>query len=109
MGQFYLSNSADILTQHAPVMSAGLFVRIPTANNPYSLGLFIVQNLMTVLSPAAFLAFNYIVYGRLVRLSVGPKYSAVNAAKVAQFFVLSDVITFLIQVRGSLRMLLVSD
>jgi len=56
--------------------------------------------LMTVLSPAAFLAFNYIVYGRLVRFSIGLKYSMVNAAKVARFFVVSDVVTFLIQSGG---------
>lgn len=80
-------------------MSTGLFVRVLSANNTHSMALFIAQSVMTVLSPAAFLAFNYIVYGRLVRFSIGLKYSMVNAAKVARFFVVSDVITFLIQVR----------
>lgn len=92
--------AAEIFTQSLPVMSTGLFVRALSANNTRSMELFIAQSLMTVLSPAAFLAFNYIVYGRLVRLSIGLKYSMVNAAKVARFFVISDIATFLIQVRG---------
>ena len=78
--------------------SAGFFLRIPVASNPNSEGLFIVMQLMTVTSPAAFLAFNYIIYGRLIRNRVGASYSMIRPQIVAKVFVISDVTTFMIQV-----------
>ncbi|GAC92534.1 hypothetical protein PHSY_000088 [Pseudozyma hubeiensis SY62] len=51
----------------------GFFVR--PSIDPYnvSLGLYIVQSMFVVISPAAFLAFNYLLYGRMI-LSVDRKF-----------------------------------
>ncbi|KIJ04319.1 hypothetical protein PAXINDRAFT_104229, partial [Paxillus involutus ATCC 200175] len=81
-------------------MSLGLFLRIPTAMSPNSLAIFMVQQLFTILPPAAYLAFNYILYGRFIVTCVHPKYSWIRPEKVAKYFVISDITTFLIQGGG---------
>jgi hypothetical protein len=81
----------------------GFFLRVPVRNNPDSLGLFIGMQLFLVCSPAAFLAFNYIVYGRLIQTNVGGQYSLLRPNLVAGVFVASDIITFLIQVSSYVR------
>lgn len=84
-------------------MSLGFFIRIASASSPASLGLYIIQQLTIILSPATFLAFNYIVFGRFIRQpEVGPDHSFVNPDKVARLFVWSDVITFFVQVGKTL-------
>jgi hypothetical protein len=60
--------------------------------------IFVLEQLFIVCSPAAFLAFNYITYGRVIS-SVGEDHSIINPRKVATIFVVSDVLTFLVQVR----------
>ncbi|EIW79512.1 hypothetical protein CONPUDRAFT_166269 [Coniophora puteana RWD-64-598 SS2] len=84
----------------AALMSIGFFLRIPMALNPNSLGVFMIQDMFIILSPAAFLAFNYMLYGRLVSRCIDPKHSWVQPRKVARIFVTSDVVTFLIQGGG---------
>lgn len=79
----------------------GFALRYASKYNPNSLGQFAIEQLFIVCSPAAFLAFNYIVYGRLISY-IGTEHSMVNPQKVAKIFVISDVITFLIQVRINL-------
>lgn len=79
-------------------MGVGLFVRIITANNQNSEGLYIIQQLMIVLSPASFLAYNYILFGKFTARCVGPHHAAISARKFGRVFVTSDIITFLIQV-----------
>ncbi|KAF9219546.1 hypothetical protein BS17DRAFT_382473 [Gyrodon lividus] len=81
-------------------MSLGLFTRIPTAMHPDSLPIFMIQQLFTILPPAAYLAFNYILYGRFIVTCVDPKYSFIKPQKVAKYFVISDITTFLIQGGG---------
>ncbi|KAI6044656.1 RTA1 like protein-domain-containing protein [Pisolithus marmoratus] len=81
-------------------MAAGFFIRIALPKNPNSLMIFLFQQLLILLSPAAFLAFNYILYGRFVANCVEPSYSWVPARKVATWFVISDLTTFLIQMAG---------
>lgn len=83
----------------------GFFLRIAARNSPNSLGLFIIMQLFLVCSPATFLAFNYIVYGRLIEENVGAQYSLIRPSLVARIFVISDVVTFLIQVRRTRRVL----
>lgn len=75
----------------------GLIMRVPLVNNQGSIGLYVAGNLPVVLSPACFLAFNYIVYGRLIPL-LGRKYSLINPRIVGKLFIISDVVTFFIQV-----------
>ena len=69
------------------------------------------RDLCIVLSPATFLAFNYIVYGRLIvaiddsltntpGLRAKSRYSLIPPRLVGRLFVWSDVITFLIQASG---------
>lgn len=81
-------------------MSVGFFMRIPMAMNPNSLPIFMVQQLFTLLPPAAYLAFNYILYGRFVVSCVDRRYSWIKPEKVARYFVISDITTFLIQGGG---------
>lgn len=81
-------------------MAVGFFIRIALPKDPNSLMIFILQQLLILLSPAAFLAFNYILYGRFVANCVDPSYSWVPPRKVAKWFVTSDVTTFLIQSGG---------
>jgi hypothetical protein len=66
--------------------------------SPKSIFLFATEGLFIICAPAAFLAFNYITYGRLISY-IGTEHSIVNPQKVAKAFVLSDVFTFLLQVR----------
>ncbi|KAF8328858.1 RTA1 like protein-domain-containing protein [Cantharellus anzutake] len=119
----------------AIISSAGYFLRIVVRQdqNQHSLGLFIPmhvpsataniketisdhplyhsRNLSIVLSPCAFLAFNYIVYGHLIvavdGLLAGKRgrkaksdYSYIPPRLVKHVFVWSDVTTFLIQSFG---------
>ncbi|KAF8525398.1 RTA1 like protein-domain-containing protein [Gautieria morchelliformis] len=69
-----------------------------------SLGFYIAMDLFIVLSPALFLTFNYILYGRLICLAVGRAHSFIRPERVATMFVLSNAFTFMLQGSGgSLR------
>jgi hypothetical protein len=87
----------------------GFWIRVALRTNQTSQPLYIVMYLFVVLSPAAFLAFNYILFGRFAAALEGQKPSNVKAksrysflppSKVKLLFVTSDVITFLIQASG---------
>ncbi|KIJ67542.1 hypothetical protein HYDPIDRAFT_186269 [Hydnomerulius pinastri MD-312] len=82
------------------VMMAGFFLRIPMAIHPNTLPIFLVQQFFIFLPPAAFLAFNYIVYGRFIVTCADRRYSWIRPERVARYFVISDVTTFLIQASG---------
>jgi hypothetical protein len=81
--------------------ATGFVLRIILANNQDSLGLFIIEQIFIICSPACFLAFNYIVYGRLITEWVNPQYSLLRPSIVAKVFITSDILTFLIQAGGS--------
>ncbi|KDQ62161.1 hypothetical protein JAAARDRAFT_30065 [Jaapia argillacea MUCL 33604] len=78
----------------------GFFVRILLVSNPNSIGIYIGMQILIVCSPAAFLAFNYIVYGRFILNCVGRQYSLIRPEIVAKLFVISDITTFLVQSGG---------
>ncbi|KAG1851179.1 RTA1 like protein-domain-containing protein [Suillus subluteus] len=78
-------------------MSVGFFMRILMAMNPSSLPIFMVQQLLTLLPPAAYLAFNYIIYGRFIVNCVDRHYSWINPEKVVRYFVISDITAFFVQ------------
>jgi len=82
------------------IVSAGFFVRIALDSSPNSIGLFAVQQLFIIVTPAAFLAYNYILYGKFIVNCVDPKYSLIRPNRVARLFVCSDIITFLVQGGG---------
>lgn len=82
-------------------MAIGFFIRMGLQQNPNSLILFISQHLMILVSPSAFLVFNYVLYGRFVTNCVNPSYSWTPPRKVSTWFSISDLITSLIQSVGA--------
>ncbi|WVQ70923.1 hypothetical protein IAR50_000448 [Cryptococcus sp. DSM 104548] len=79
----------------------GLVLRVVFRSNPHSTGLYIACYLFVVLSPCAFLAGDYILLGRLVSyLDAHERLRPLRAAKVSWIFIISDVVTFLIQAAG---------
>ncbi|KAJ3797555.1 RTA1 like protein-domain-containing protein [Lentinula aff. detonsa] len=61
----------------------------------------IIEEVLTLCFPAGFLAFNYIVYGRLVLYCLGARHSLIRPQWVSTFFIMSDVSTFVIQGIGA--------
>jgi len=84
----------------AIITGTGFFVRIVLTSSPNSIGLFAIQQLFIIVTPAAFLAYNYIVYGRFIVKCVDPKCSSIRPDWVARIFVCSDIVTFLVQEGG---------
>ncbi|KAG2126544.1 RTA1 like protein-domain-containing protein, partial [Suillus clintonianus] len=82
-------------------MSIGLFMRIPMAMYPNSSLIFMAQEFYTLLTPAAFFAFNYILYGRFIVNCVDKRYSWIKPERVTRYFVISDITAFLIQGGGA--------
>ncbi|KAG2113873.1 RTA1 like protein-domain-containing protein [Suillus discolor] len=82
---------------HLPIastlMSVGLFMRIPMATNPNSLPTFMVQQILTLSPPAAYLAFNYILYSRFIVNCVDRRYSWIKPEKVTWYIIISDMTT----------------
>ncbi|KIY44672.1 hypothetical protein FISHEDRAFT_50870 [Fistulina hepatica ATCC 64428] len=80
----------------------GFFFRVVTIEKHQdSRGWLILGQIFIACSPAAFLAFNYIVHGRLVVNSLGARHSRIRPTRVAFVFVSSDIATFLVQAAGS--------
>ncbi|KAH7337990.1 RTA1 like protein-domain-containing protein [Rhizoctonia solani] len=83
----------------------GLLMRIPFAGNPTGFGLYIIMNLLTVLSPCAFIAtiswiIAYMLLGRLAMHLDADEYLLVKSTKITKLFVTSDIVTLLIQATG---------
>ncbi|KAF5371211.1 hypothetical protein D9758_004114 [Tetrapyrgos nigripes] len=64
----------------------------------------IPEEVLVSCSPAAYLAFNYIVYGRLLRFNIGDRHSLIRPSWIGAMFILSDVSTFVIQAAGAAMM-----
>lgn len=80
-------------------IGTGFIIRfVMSRSTTTSLGLYIIEDVLIVCSPAAFLAFNYIVYGRLFLNSIEAKHSLIRPQITSKVFVFSDVATFFIQV-----------
>ncbi|CAD6568828.1 MAG: hypothetical protein TREMPRED_004789 [Tremellales sp. Tagirdzhanova-0007] len=79
----------------------GIVFRLIFRTNPHSTGIYILEYLFVVLSPCAFLAGDYILLGRLVLYLDAPQYlRPLKPKAISWTFVISDVITFLIQAAG---------
>ncbi|EMD37789.1 hypothetical protein CERSUDRAFT_114448 [Gelatoporia subvermispora B] len=79
----------------------GFVVRFVLHSNPDSIGTYIVEQLFIVLSPCAFIATEYMIFGRLASYLDGDQYLPISPRKIARTFVISDVITFSVQGGGS--------
>ena len=91
--------------------SIGFFCRIAIDPKDLKVPLFVVQNILIIATPSAFLAFNYMLYGRLIT-AIDPqfgandsqsrmeksRYSIIPPRIVGRAFIWSDITTFLIQV-----------
>ncbi|KAE9395150.1 RTA1-domain-containing protein [Gymnopus androsaceus JB14] len=99
IGQRYMLT----LTIGMTCFTLGLIMRIVDSHLPYSLGVYIVEDLLVLLSPCAFLATDYMLLSRLAT-SLGQDIAddclLIPARRITKLFVWSDVITFLIQASG---------
>ncbi|KAF9146277.1 hypothetical protein BGX30_002533 [Mortierella sp. GBA39] len=91
--------------------SIGFFCRTAIDPKDLKVPLFVVQNILIIATPSAFLAFNYMLYGRLItaidtkfgandsqsRMEKS-RYSLIPPRIVGRAFIWSDITTFLIQV-----------
>ncbi|CAE6378444.1 hypothetical protein RSOLAG22IIIB_11545 [Rhizoctonia solani] len=78
----------------------GLFLRLPFGDNSDKLGLYIVMNMFTVLSPCAFIATVYMLLGRLALHLDADEYLLVKSRIITKLFLTSDIVTLLIQAGG---------
>ncbi|WVW82417.1 hypothetical protein I302_104427 [Kwoniella bestiolae CBS 10118] len=91
-----------VLTIGAYAEAVGLGLRLYFRVHPQQLGAFIGMNTLVVLSPCLFLAADYVLLGRLVAyLDAAKHLKPLRPALVSRVFVLSDVVTFLIQGIGA--------
>ncbi|KAG1815470.1 RTA1-domain-containing protein [Suillus subaureus] len=79
----------------------GFGFRFAQHYNPDSLGIYIAEYLMIVLSPCFFVATNYVLLGRLAREIDCVRRVLVPVRRLTLIFVLSDVTTFVIQAAGA--------
>ncbi|GAA5950838.1 hypothetical protein JCM8115_004987 [Rhodotorula mucilaginosa] len=91
-----------VLTISMTTMTLGFIMRLVYRGGPSSLGLYIIMYMLLLLSPCAFLAMDYMILGRLA-VAMGDEAAnclVLPAARIAKFFVWSDVVTFLVQAAG---------
>ncbi|EJD41442.1 RTA1-domain-containing protein [Auricularia subglabra TFB-10046 SS5] len=96
-----------VMTLGCFTFAIGLAARFPFARDPHSKNIFIVEYLLVVLSPCAFIAGTYVVLGRIARYLRCDKYLLIRPTRVTLVFVTADILTFLIQALGGT--LVVSD
>ncbi|KAI0318696.1 RTA1-like protein [Amylostereum chailletii] len=80
--------------------SIGIGSRFGLTLNPESKAIYIVEYLFVVLSPCAFIAADYILLGRLARHVNAGQYLVIRPERVMITFLISDIVTFLIQAAG---------
>ncbi|KAG2141758.1 RTA1-like protein [Suillus bovinus] len=83
------------------IYALGFAFRFALHYNPDSLEIFISEDLMIVLSPCFFIAANYALLGRLAREIDCAHHVLLPVKRLTLIFVLSDVITFVIQAGGA--------
>ncbi|KAG0709696.1 RTA1-like protein [Suillus ampliporus] len=79
----------------------GFGFRFAVHYNPDSLGIYIAEYLMIVLSPCFFIAANYVLLGRLAREIDCAHHVLLPVRRMTLIFVMSDVTTFVIQAAGA--------
>lgn len=89
-----------VLCISTTTMAVGFAIRIPEHSNPYSLGLYIIMTMLTLLSPCGFLAQNYVILPRLASHLEAEDCLFLSSRKIVRIFVWSDVATFWLQAAG---------
>ena len=74
-------------------------MRFGLHQHPESTGIYIIEYLFVTLSPCGFIAAEYVLLGRLARWLDASTHILIPPQRITLVFVLSDVTTFLIQVR----------
>ncbi|KAJ6620143.1 RTA1 like protein-domain-containing protein [Mycena sp. CBHHK59/15] len=91
------------LTLGMTAMALGFVLRMVFAKSPYSQGLYIIMEMLILLSPCAFLATDYMLLARLSStfdVEVQDECLLVRASRIVNFFVWSDCLTFFLQASG---------
>ncbi|KAF5314198.1 hypothetical protein D9758_018842 [Tetrapyrgos nigripes] len=82
-------------------MASGFIVRILLHMPDHQTkAILIPEEVLVSCSPAVYLAFNYIVYDRLLRFNIGDRHSLIRPSWIGAVFIFSDVSTFVIQAVG---------
>ncbi|TFK48541.1 RTA1-domain-containing protein [Heliocybe sulcata] len=84
-------------------MSLGYFLRfvmVLSYSLEDSIGMYIVQVIFILCSPAAFLAFNYTLAGRVIVRCIGREFPLIRPERFAKVFIISDLMTFNLQSAG---------
>ncbi|KAJ7431606.1 RTA1 like protein-domain-containing protein [Mycena latifolia] len=91
-----------VLTVGMTTMAVGFAMRIVFAGSPYSSGLYIIMDLLILLSPCAFLATDYMLLARLTSTfdEDVQRCMVIRPSRIVVMFVVSDVITFILQAAG---------
>jgi len=84
----------------AYTFAIGIAMRFGLHTNPHSQGIYIVEYLLVVLSPCAFIAAVYILLGHLAVHLKSSQYLLITPRYITRVFIASDVSTFLIQAVG---------
>ncbi|KAG6809870.1 hypothetical protein H0H92_014352 [Tricholoma furcatifolium] len=80
--------------------AVGFILRFVVRADPDSIAIYAVENMFIILSPCAFIAADYVLLGRLARHLGAEKHLLVPAHKITKYFVISDVVTFIVQASG---------
>lgn len=83
------------------IYGIGFGFRFALHYNPDSLGIYIAEYLLIVLSPCFFIAANYVLLGRIAREIDCAHQVLLPVRRLTLIFVLSDVSTFIIQAVGA--------
>ncbi|CAL1712149.1 unnamed protein product [Somion occarium] len=78
----------------------GFGFRFALHSNPESKGIYIAEYLFIILSPCGFIAADYVLLGRLSRWLNCDSHLLITPRRITLVFVLSDVVTFLVQAAG---------
>ncbi|PBK96437.1 RTA1-domain-containing protein [Armillaria gallica] len=78
----------------------GYIGRLMSHSNPKTLGPYVMQTLLLLVAPALFAAAIYVVLGRIIRMLHAERFSLIRINWLTKFFVLGDVISFLLQSGG---------
>jgi hypothetical protein len=81
-------------------MAAGYGFRVPSANKPLDIMLYVLQSLFIILPPSLYAATIYMIFGRIILFVKTPSASVIAPHRITKIFVVGDLISFLLQAGG---------